>query len=288
MPELINETYTKAAQELIDMGLVPVPDPVKSETVDPGVVYGQNPLPGVVLRKGDSVTLTYNPEGAPVQVPNITGMSITEATKVLAAKELRLQISETRIDPATPINQIISQDPIADETLPAGSTILVIVSGGAGDVQVPEVAGQTSAAAQQLLQATPYQYIVSVETEASDTVPKGQVIRTDPSAGSASVSGDKITIFVSAGPDQIPVPNVIGMSQADAEAAMDNANLNYSVQTTLLPAGDSGIGKVVDQGTDPGTPVDPGTTIKIYIGVQAPTPTTTTTTTPPTSTTRPR
>ena len=288
VPELINETYTKAAQELIDMGLVPVPDPVKSETVDPGVVYGQNPLPGVVLRKGDSVTLTYNPEGAPVQVPNITGMSITEATKVLAAKELRLQISETRIDPATPINQIISQDPIADETLPAGSTILVIVSGGAGDVQVPEVAGQTSAAAQQLLQATPYQYIVSVETEASDTVPKGQVIRTDPSAGSASVSGDKITIFVSAGPDQIPVPNVIGMSQADAEAAMDNANLNYSVQTTLLPAGDSGIGKVVDQGTDPGTPVDPGTIIKIYIGVQAPTPTTTTTTTPPTSTTRPR
>ena len=279
VPELISETYTKAAQELIDMGLVPVPDPVKSETVDPGVVYAQNPLPGVILRKGDSVTLTYNPEGAPVQVPDISGMTITEATQALAAQELRLQISETRIDPSTPINQIISQTPLANETVPAGSTILVIVSGGAGDVQVPDVSGQTSAAAQQLLQATPFQFIVSVETEASGTVPAGQVIRTDPSGGSAAVSGDKITIFVSAGPDRVSVPDVRNMSQAEAEAALTNANLEFSVQNTQLPAGNPGIGKVVDQGTDPGTLVDPDTTIKIYIGVKAPTPTTTSTST---------
>ena len=93
------------------------------------------------------------------------------------------------------------------------------------------------------------------------------------------MSGDKITIFVSAGPDRVSVPDVRNMNQTDAEAALTNANLKFSVQNTNLPAGNPGIGKVVDQGTDPGTLVDPGTIIKIYIGVKAPTPTTTSSTT---------
>jgi serine/threonine-protein kinase len=287
VPELINRSYTDAAKELIDLGLVPVPDPVKSETVDPGVVYAQNPLPGVVLRKGDSVTLTYNPDGAPVQVPSLAGLTITEATQALAAVGLNLQISETRIDPQTPINQVISQTPLANETATEGSVVLVVVSGGAGDVQVPDVSGQTSTAAQNLLQATPYQFVVSVLTETSTSVPQGQVIRTDPSSGSAAVSGDKITIYISAGPDQIQVPDVLNMTQAEAESTLSNAGLGFSVQTTLLQAGDPKIGRIVDQGTDPGTMVNPGTVIKIYLGVKAPKPTTTTTSPATTTTTVP-
>jgi serine/threonine-protein kinase len=96
------------------------------------VVYGQDPLPDVVMRKGDNVTITYNPKKAPVAVPSIQGLSVKDATALLLSKGLQLTVSEVRNDPTIPANQIISQDPGANAEVPAGSAVKVVVSGGAG------------------------------------------------------------------------------------------------------------------------------------------------------------
>ena len=69
LPNVVNLTLSDASKVLLDLGLNPVPNPVAKDGVGDDVVYGQDPLPDVVMRKGDNVTITYNPKKAPVAVP---------------------------------------------------------------------------------------------------------------------------------------------------------------------------------------------------------------------------
>jgi eukaryotic-like serine/threonine-protein kinase len=51
-------------------------------------------------------------------------------------------------------------------------------------------------------------------------VPVGQVSGTDPEAGAQARRGSVVTLFVSLGPQMLPLPDVVGRSEADARAAL--------------------------------------------------------------------
>ena len=75
-------------------------------------------------------------------------------------------------------------------------------------MKVPDVAGQSFEDAQAELEAKGLNAVR--EDEASDTVPPGQVTRTDPPADAKIDRGSNVTVFVSAGPAPVNVPNVDG------------------------------------------------------------------------------
>ena len=55
-------------------------------------------------------------------------------------------------------------------------------------------------------------------SEASDTIDKGNVTRTDPPVGTKVPVGSRVTVYISTGPATVQVPNLVGKSEADAIA----------------------------------------------------------------------
>lgn len=266
VPDVRNLTVREASETLLALGFTPVPYADAKDGIGNDVVYSQDPPPSVLARTGDTITITYNPASTPVVVPLVRGLTVKEATALLAPLGLQLAIAEVRNDPKIPENQIINQDPKVDTQVRSGSTISVVVSGGIGQALVPNVQGQVSTAAQQLLQSAPYNFIVSLADEQSTTIEKGRVIRTEPAIGTQSPAGSSIVVFVSSGGNKISMPKVEDLTEADARAQLAAVGLTPEVKYQDVPAGDINVGKVITQGTDSGILVDPGSTIRLTVG----------------------
>jgi len=245
VPDITNRTLAEASQVLLDMGLTPIPDAVAKDGVGDDVVYAQSPPPNVGAREGDVVIITYNPARAIVVVPAIQGLLITDATAQLAPLGLQLTISGKLNDPTIPINQIISQDPPANTEARSGSAVSVVVSGGAGDLVVPNIEGQVSSAAQQLLTTAPYNFVVTVVEEPSTTVEKGRAIRTDPVIGSPIGNAATITLVISSGSTKVVVPDVETMTEAEAQAALNSVGLVWEMRYVNVLSGDPNEGRVI-------------------------------------------
>ena len=266
VPDVRNLTVKQASEQLLASGFTPIPYAATKDGVGNDIVYAQDPPPSVLARSGDQITITYNPASTPVAVPLVRGLTVKEATALLAPLGLTLSIKEVVNDPKIPENQIMSQDPKVDTQVRSGSTIVVIVSGGLGQATVPNVQGQVASAAQQLLQTSPYNFVVTLVNEASSTIEQGRVIRTEPAIGVQSPAGSAITVFVSSGGNKVAVPQVEGQTEVDARALLATAGLTPDVKYQDVPANDLNIGKVITQGTDAGTLVDPGFIIRLTIG----------------------
>ena len=274
IPKLVDLTYEQAAQLLTEDGLIPVPNAVAKEGIGDNIVYDQNPAPDTPAKEGDMVTLTYNPARAPVVVPAIQGLSFQEATRRLAELGLSMTVVETREDPTLAIGQIISQDPLANAEVPAGSSIKVIVSGGAGQVIVPDVSKSTSAAAQRLLQNAPYNFKVTTVEEASDTVPKGSATRTDPAFGTPTDSGSSVILYISTGATPVIVPSVENLLEIDAVNVIRSAGLVADVRYVDVAFDSPDAGRVITQGTPAGSQVAPNTKVVLTVGKATAAPTT--------------
>ena len=272
VPDVRNLTVKQASEQLLASGFTPIPYAATKDGVGNDIVYAQDPPPSVLARSGDQITITYNPASTPIAVPLIRGLTVKEATALLAPLGLTLSIKEVVNDPKVPENQIMSQDPKVDTQVRSGSTIVVVVSGGLGQATVPNVQGQVASAAQQLLQTSPYNFVVTLVNEASSTIEQGRVIRTEPAIGAQSPAGSAITVFVSSGGNKVAVPQIEGQTEADARSLLATAGLTPDIKYQDVPIGDINNGKVITQGTDAGTLVDPGFVIRLTIGRAATTP----------------
>ncbi|WP_293310754.1 Stk1 family PASTA domain-containing Ser/Thr kinase, partial [Mycolicibacterium sp.] len=89
-----------------------------------------------------------------------------------------------------------------------------LAGGGSRAVQVPDVRGQLSADAVATLQNKGFK--TRTQQKPDNTVPPDHVINTEPTATSTIAAGDEVTVNVSTGPEQREVPDVAGLSYADA------------------------------------------------------------------------
>ncbi len=272
VPDVRNLTVKQASEQLLASGFTPIPYAASKDGVGNDIVYAQDPPPSVLARSGDQITITYNPASTPIAVPLVRGLTVKEATALLAPLGLTLSIKEVVNDPKVPENQIMSQDPKVDTQVRSGSAIVVVVSGGLGQATVPNVQGQVASAAQQLLQTSPYNFVVTLVNETSSTIEQGRVIRTEPAIGAQSPAGSAITVFVSSGGNKVAVPQIEGQTEADARSLLATAGLTPEIKYQDVPIGDINNGKVITQGTDAGTLVDPGFVIRLTIGRAATTP----------------
>jgi eukaryotic-like serine/threonine-protein kinase len=101
--------------------------------------------------------------------------------------------------------------------------IRLLGPGGDGGIEIPDVRGQQAAAARATLEGLGF--VVDEETVADDDVPAGLVAGTDPPAGDRLERGGQITLLLSGGPANVPVPNVTNMPLGDAEATIRAAGL---------------------------------------------------------------
>ena len=81
-----------------------------------------------------------------------------------------------------------------------------------------------------------YWVVQRVDIETRDSAP-GMIIRQSPAAGELVPGGSLITIEVAVPPEVFPVPPVVGLSEAEARAALENANFEVVVITAANPDG---------------------------------------------------
>ena len=122
--------------------------------------------------------------------------------------------------------------------------------GGSNDVTqvtVPPLTQSSQAEAQATLTRLGLKAAVQPVAN-NDPSTKGNVTAQDPAAGTKVDAGSTVTIMVSTGPDTVQVPDVSGLSKADATAALDAAGLKVSTTDTVESAAQDA-GKVI--GSDP-------------------------------------
>ena len=266
IPDVTNRTQAEASQLLLDMGLTPIPNAVINDAVGDDIVYAQDPPATATGQQGDVVTITFNPARQLQTVPPIQGLSVENATQLLAPLGLQLVILEVRNDPLVPLNQIITQEPLANEQVRSGSAVSVVVSGGTGGSNIPNIEGQVSSAAEQLLKSSPYNFVVTITAEPSATVEKGRAIRTDPAIGTPLPAGSAIVLIVSSGSPTVLVPDVIGKTEGEAQSALNAAGLISEVGYRNVAVGDTNDGRVISQSREAQSAVAPGTKITLVIG----------------------
>ena len=266
IPDVTNRTQAEASQLLLDMGLTPIPNAVINDAVDDDIVYSQDPPATAAGHQGDVVTITYNPARQLQTVPPIQGLSVENATKILAPLGFQLVILEVRNDPLVPLNQIITQEPLANEQVRSGSAVSVVVSGGTGGNNIPNIEGQVSSAAEQLLKSSPYNFIVKITVEPSATVEQGRAIRTDPAIGTPLPAGSAIALIVSSGSPTVIVPDVTGKSEGEAQIAINASGLITEIKYQNVPVGDANDNRVISQSREAQSAVAPGSTVILVIG----------------------
>ena len=268
VPDVKGKTCDVAKAELEAAKFVVALNP--AETVCDAAVVVQNQSPAALdtAKSGETVTLVFPVAG--IQVPAVKGLTEEAARSAIEGAGFAFAKGPDVIDKTYAIGQVAVQTPEGATQQPKGSTITVNLSGGSGQLAVPTVVvGQTTATAQAFLQADPYKFVVTIAEEASATVAKGLVIRTDPVVGQLVDKGAAITLYVSSGPQPVAMPNVKGLTEADARAKLTAVGLDATVEYADLATGNVNIGKVISQGTTTGTMVTPGTKIVLTVGRDA-------------------
>jgi serine/threonine-protein kinase len=116
---------------------------------------------------------------------------------------------------------------------------------------------------------------VATREEPSPEVAEGRVITTEPAPNTNAPAGSTVTIVVSSGPEETPVPNVIGRTESSAISRLESAGFEVTVTTQSSTAANDG--RVIAQSPASGELAAAGSTVNITVGVFEPPVTTTTT-----------
>lgn len=110
-----------------------------------------------------------------------------------------------------------------------GAALLNFGGGGGGKISVANVVGKTYDEAYTTL--TNQKLLVDKQLQLSDTIPLGTVISTDPPAGQQVGVKTTITVLVSAGKEQVLMPDLRGLTEEEATLALTDAKLELGVIT---------------------------------------------------------
>ncbi|MDA1365233.1 Stk1 family PASTA domain-containing Ser/Thr kinase [Glycomyces algeriensis] len=163
---------------------------------------------------------------------------------------------------SVPVGGIISQEPGVGDRIRRGATITVVVSQGPERYQVPNLAGMTEDEARGELAA--FSAEIEVEHEYSVDAKAGEVTRTDPTAGEEVKAGTPVTLYVSDGYPPNEVPDVVGLTEADARAAIETEGLPVG-EVTRRTSDTIAEGLVIEQDPSPASPVGPENPVNLVI-----------------------
>jgi eukaryotic-like serine/threonine-protein kinase len=193
-----------------------------------------------------------------VEVPRVTGLDVERATARLERKGFKVETRELRNkkDPGT----VLGSDPAFGKKADEGSTVVLIVSSGPGEVTVPTVEGFSESRARKAL--TKVGFKVETKEQSSTSVDKGRVIRTSPPGGENAPFGERVVVVVSSGPESVEVPSVVGLTQSSAQNALEARGLGVSVAEE---ESDKPKGEVLRQSPTGGSSVEEGSTVTLTV-----------------------
>ncbi len=205
-----------------------------------------------------------------VTVPDLRGYTLEQAQSIAAQYGFTVKQSGTQESTEYDDGQIISQTPEQETTVDIESTsiIAVIVSSGSSYVTIPTgIVGSTQTEAEAALDAL--NLVISVSTQASDTVAAGSVISIEPGEGSSVSSGSTVVLYVSTGPEStgsdsstLVLPNMANYDESSALTILYGYGLTCAVVTV---ESDTTAGTVLYTSPVAGTTVSTDDVITLYV-----------------------
>jgi eukaryotic-like serine/threonine-protein kinase len=269
VPDVDGQVQQDAVATLQNLGFkirgpVPRPDPV----VPVGHVIDTVPGAHTALAGGDEITVNVSSGPAPPEqhaVPGCSNLTLADCVRRLA------DVGFTRPKPlpassaVVPQNVVIATDPAAGQISAVNNTITVVVSTGPEARRVPDVSGQTVAQATTNLRTAGFSIILTGPVDS--LLPSGQVISTDPPAGTNLSVRSAVMMRVSRN-NQFLMPNLIGMTYLDVVPLLEGLGyVGALLNGGDVPGPDDARNRVVKQEPPAGAAVNRDGVITLNYGI---------------------
>ncbi|MGU3436319.1 Stk1 family PASTA domain-containing Ser/Thr kinase [Actinomycetes bacterium M1A6_2h] len=163
-----------------------------------------------------------------ITLPDVSNQSSEQAQSTLNAAGVRPQI-EQKSDSTIPSGTAIDTRPVAGASIEEGSSVVLEISTGPEQIQVPQLAGLSQQAAAQALSDAGLAIDPTVARAPSARTDIDKVIRQEPSTGSTMAAGSSVRITLGSGPEQIRVPDVTGQAITVAQPNLEGAGFKVKV-----------------------------------------------------------
>ncbi len=145
--DIVGKNFNAVEMELKALGFTVLP-PVKEKStkISVGSVIRTDPKVGEIVPKGSTITIyvATNEDVEPVEVPDMIGMTISEARKALEAVGLKLNTSKSEYRNSTAKSgTVIGHEKVGEKVLP-GTSIAIYVSNGKGNTTTAATTDETS------------------------------------------------------------------------------------------------------------------------------------------------
>jgi eukaryotic-like serine/threonine-protein kinase len=195
-----------------------------------------------------------------VDVPQTVGLGQQEAKAALTAKGFQVVFGAPIIDDQCTKDKVAEQNPPYGRKADEHSTVTLQMCTGPGTTKVPPLQGLTRENAEKaLVQAG----LVPKFDEVDSEKPADQVLSSNPAAESTVEKGTTVTVQVSKG-NKVAVPNLIGLTRAEALARLNEAGLVAQV-VQGDEVGPADADKVSNQTPKKDTLVLKNSTVKIFV-----------------------
>ncbi|MCP4406927.1 MAG: PASTA domain-containing protein [Gammaproteobacteria bacterium] len=206
-----------------------------------------------------------------IAVPDVVGLFESEARSQIETAGLLVGAVTEEHSESVEANRIISQIPSGGVLAKAGATVALVISLGPDtSTVVPDCRQIKEADCKERIRDAGLK-VGKVTREFSDTIPKGDVIRTIPAHDTMVDEGSTVKLVVSRGLPDVPVPDCRNVPEADCKDRIRDDGLKVGKVTRefsdTIPKGD-----VIR--TDPAhdTMVDQGSTVDIVVSKDPPPP----------------
>ncbi|WNF26599.1 Stk1 family PASTA domain-containing Ser/Thr kinase [Streptomyces sp. C11-1] len=219
-------------------------------------------LTAVLLTLGVGAGVWYINSGQFTQVPSLLGQTQKTAEQRLADSGLGLKGVDRVFSDTVERGSVVSSDPASGERIRGNGSVRLVVSRGPEIVRVPDVVGSSLADARRSLKKVGL--IPGMATrEFSEDVARGEVIRTDPRAGTDRRPDTAVALVVSKG-SPVDVPDVTGLPVEDATAELEAEGLKAEVLPGRVHSSEAA-GDIAEQSPGRGAEAAEGDTIQLTV-----------------------
>lgn len=212
------------------------------------------------------VAMRFAIQGRDVDMPDLTGKSVIQATQILEARRLGITVEDRSYSPL-PVDAVLRQSPAAGTRVKVGQEAHVVLSLGPQNATIPALEGDSLRAARIELLRDGLQL---GEVTAIDLPGNNQgdetVVKQDPPASATGITSPQVNLLVSLGlpsPSYV-MPELFGLPFEEAQARLAAAGLRAAKIILLANVG-STHGTVIAQKPSRGERVDANTMIELQI-----------------------
>ncbi|MFC7497569.1 MULTISPECIES: Stk1 family PASTA domain-containing Ser/Thr kinase [unclassified Nocardioides] len=220
-------------------------------------------LVALLLVIGGGVAAWWFIDGRYSTTPGVLGMTQSGARAELESAGLEAEFGDEAYSETVQAGRVVATDPGPGAKVLDGGTVSVVISLGKERYDVPKLKGMSEDEAQDALAATNLGFGRSIE-EWSDKVPVGEVISSDPKAGTTLRPDSPVDLVVSKGPKPVDLKDWVGKSADSAMEWLDERGLTGTVASEEY-SDDVAAGDIISMDPPGGTTVHRGDEVSFVV-----------------------